>query len=279
MAPKHIIKEGWEEDDKKLMWLYGVNLDQPEIGLPKFGSGYRMEELRDAHVEAYRSAMGATGLAVLSKLGKKIRESSGLPTLLNLAWYFRCFDGAGMELLQLVAPQLPGPTADITRLLLQKSEDTFFHARVEPLRNFLEWKYDIYFYCLPFAVYETQLMGGKGWRPDGPLVLSILPKFPEVALSRGEQESKLIPFAGLVLWLVRSKLCVNSKTQEKMQDLRKVIGAWKPYMSTYHLIDELGKIEKNNPFLITEQVKHELLPPGALEMLRLPAQHEEQQDG
>jgi hypothetical protein len=112
-------------------------------------------------------------------------------------WYFQYFDRAGMQLLQMVAQQLPGPTANITDLLLQKSEDKFFQERVEPLRNYLEWKLQIYFYCLPVASYETQLVGGKEWRPvGGPLALCMLPKFPEVALSRGEQEAKLMPFGG-----------------------------------------------------------------------------------
>lgn len=30
-------------------------------------------------------------------------------------------------------------------------------------------------------------------------------------------------------------------------------------------------MQKNNPFFMTEQVKNELLPPGTLDLLRLPA--------
>jgi hypothetical protein len=82
-----------------------------------------------------------------------------------------------------------------------------------------------------------------------------------------------------VLWLVRSKLCVNCTTPEKLEDLRKVLSAWKYYVSVFHMIDELRKIEKNNPFLITEQVRKELIPPSALDLLRLPARHEEEQNG
>jgi hypothetical protein len=275
MASKHTIKEAWEEDDRLLMSLYGMDLNHPEIGLPTFGSGVRMEGLPDARVEMFRSAMGEVGSAALSKHGKKIRESSTLPTILNLAWHFRYISGSGIELLRTVAEQYPGPTTSFTRLLLQAGEDQFFHERVGPLRDYLEWKWQVYFYSIPATSYETRLVGGKGWQPEGPLILCLLPKFPQIALDRGEHEAKLRQFAGQVLWLVRGKLCINCKTAEATQDLIKVITAWKNYVSTYYLLGELDKMEQNNPFFLTEKVRRQLLPEAAFDLLRLPGETRE----
>jgi hypothetical protein len=271
MASKHTIKEAWEQDDKVFMKLYGLDLDHPESGLPRFGSDIRMDALRDARVEAFRGVMGTVGNTTPTQ-GKKIRETSTLPTILNLAWYFRYIsvDG-GLEVLRPVAEQDPATAANITHLILKSSEDKFFHERVEPLRDYLEWKWQIYLYCIPSAIYETQLVGGKSWRLDGPAALCFLPKFPQVALDRGEQEAKLYQLAGQVIWLVRSRLCINCKNSEKKQDLVNVIDSWKRYVSGYYLLEELEKMARNNPFVFTEQVQNALVPPSVLDLLRLPA--------
>lgn len=275
MALRRTIKS-WERDEITMMKYYDFDLNHPDSGLPKFGSDVRIDALRDARIEAYQSVMGEVGDAALSRHGKKTQESSTLPTLLNFTWHFHYIDEAALQAVQMIAEQYPEPTKTFTHALLQTGEDKFFHDHVEPLREYLEWKWQIYFYCLPAAAYETQLVGGKGWRTTGPLILTMLPKFPQVLLARGGSEDKLRQVGGLVFWLVRSKLCINCKTQERIQDLREVLGAWKPYVQLYHLIGELEKIERNNPFLITEQVRDTLLPPSARDLLLPPeeGQHE-----
>jgi hypothetical protein len=275
MPSKHTIK-AWNGEETQLMLLYGMDLNHPEIGLPKFGSGIRMEELLDIRVETFQLTMGSkVGGYVLSRRGKQIHESSTFPTLLNLAGYFRHIAGGEVEALQTLSERHPGPTANFTRLLLHDGEDQFFHEHVEPLRNYLEWKWQMYFYCIPATSYERWLMGGAGrLRFGDPLVLTLLPKFPQVALDRGEQEAKLPYLAQQVLWLVRSHLCVNRKlTVDEEEDLIAVITAWRDYVTPFQFLVELDKMEQNNPYFMTKEVRNKLLPGGVfVDLLRLPGE-------
>jgi hypothetical protein len=69
-------------------------------------------------------------------------------------------------MLRTVAEQYPGPTADFTRLLLQSGEDAFFHEHVEPLRDYLEWQWQISFSCVPSTSYERRLVSGRGFQTE-----------------------------------------------------------------------------------------------------------------
>ena len=80
--------------------------------------------------------------------------------------------------------------------------------------------------------------------------------------------------AGQIFWLVRSHLCIDRKmamTEEEREDLIAVITAWKNYVTPFHFMVELDGIQRNNPYLITEELHDKLLPAGASDLLRLPA--------
>jgi len=268
MAVKHTIK-AWDKQDEELMSFYRFDLRHPEVGQPTFGSDIRVDTLQNAQMDTFQSTLGEVGGYAF--LG---RDSKTLPTLLNLAYYFG-YTAWGLEALQTVSKHDRGAAADFTSLLLKSAEDRFFDDHIRPLRHFLLLQ-QIYLYCIPATSYETQLTSGTGIQPVGPLVLCFLPQFPQVAQDRGASEAKIVQIAPQVIWLVRSKLCTHKLSVEQRKELTNVITAWSKYMLPFTMILELDKMERNNPSLITPELRQAVLPEAARELLRLPElPHEE----
>lgn len=263
MATRRTIKT-WEENHERLLSFYELDLRHPDIGHPKFGADVRFPELVDAYDNTFHNTLAGNGLYTLTS-----RESKTLPTLLNWACYFN-YTLWGIEALRTISGQNQGAAVDFTRLLLHYAEDQFFKDLVSPLRDYLEGKWQIYFYCVPAISTETHAMTGQLFQSVGPLILCLLPKFPEVGRNLGVTEPKTIQLAGQVLWLVRSRLCAKQKIDgEKKQELIEVIRAWSKYVPPFTLALELDRMQKNNPYLITREIRQALLPETALNMLSL----------
>ena len=116
------------------------------------------------------------------------------------------------------------------------------------MRHYLLVQWQLYLYCIPATSYETHLMSGtSSFQPTGPLVLCLLPQFPQVALEHGASEGKIVQLAGQVMWLVRSRLCTRRKISvEEKEELTGVITAWGKYMPPFYMLLELDKMERNN---------------------------------
>jgi hypothetical protein len=269
MSTRHPIKT-WDKTDDELMSFFRLNLGHPERGQPAFGSDIRVSELDDARLDTFQSTLGEVGGYAF--LG---RESKNLTTILNLAYYFK-YMAWGIEALRTLSSQDRGAAIDFTRLLLKSGEDRFFHDHVEPLRHhLLQWQ--IYLYCIPATSHETQMTTGHVVFPVGPMVLCLLPKLPQVAQDRGVSEAKIVPLAGQVMWLVRSTLCPRRKiSAEERKDLFEVITAWSKYIPPITMLFELDRMERNNPSLITPELRQAILPTSVRDLLRLPEHpHEE----
>jgi len=110
---------------------------------------------------------------------------------------------------------------------------------VEPLRDYLEWNGSSIFTVFQPQIYETRLIGGQSMAARWTLkFLALLPKFPHVALDRGEHEARLRQIAGQVIWLVRSHLCGQLQDGGEKARSERVIAAWKNYVNVYYLISD-----------------------------------------
>lgn len=258
----------WDEDEKRLMSFYGFDLTHPERGQPIFGPDIRVQELRDGRRMIFQETLGEeVGVLILG------RDNATLTTMLNLACYFHHPKGY-LEVLHTISRSDQGAATDLTAMVLQDTEDRFFHQHVQPLRTYLQREWQFYFYCVPMISYATSPQTGQWVKPGGPLILTLLPQFPDVARKRGVDDPKMKQLALTVFWVVRSHLCPHKLTVEQRHELIEVITAWSHYVPPYTLLLELDQIERNNPLLVTSEVRHAVIPKSALALLRSPSEHE-----
>lgn len=198
--------------------------------------------------------------------------------LRSVTYYFNRPQGR-IDVLRTVSEYNRAAAADLIPPVLHDAEDRFFHEHIKPLRAYLLQEWHLYFYCIPVASYATSPLTGRRMRPIGPLVLSLIPQFPDVARERGASEAKIAQLAYPLFWLVRSHLCSHKLNEEQRHELIEVITAWSPYIPPYTMLLELDMIERNNPFLITQEVRRAILPEAVLALQRAPAARELVGDG
>lgn len=229
MAGKPVRKKReWNEYDKVLQSLYGIDLANMKDSIPLFGSAIRLllstfHSRDDLIIERHGSIVRIKGK----------NEQSLPPTFLNLAYHFGKLDWSVNNITDLIRKsngriQEKDVDARFIKAARQVAAKEFQDEFVLPLRKELI-KHGLYFYCLPAISLELDETSGAPIITDGDEVLCLLPMTPEWGRTYGLSENDIRALAPQVLWLIKN-LCGLRVITSKEQ-LNEALDGWDAYVS------------------------------------------------
>lgn len=221
-------KKDWNEYDKVLQSLYGLDLANMKDATPVFGSAVRL----------LLSTFHTHDQIVIEKHGARVRikgknEQLLPPTFLNLAFHFGKLDWSVNNINDLVRKSNNRiQEKDIDPRFIKAARSVaareFQDEFVLPLRKEL-LKHGLYFYCLPAISLEVDETSGAPIITDGDEVLCLLPMTPEWGRKYGLSEDDIRALAPQVLWLIKN-LCGTRVITTKEQ-LSEALDGWGKYVS------------------------------------------------